>query len=390
MSLRRCLLIVGTLCFGFSACTEDKVPDEGRIVGEQQARAAADIQGATKAEQLDAVFTRAMEENGFMGHVIVTHHGELMFAKGYGFADIEAGLEHGIDVPFPIASVTKQWTSAVVFLLAQRGVIDLDNTANQYLGETCPLPQGSATLRQLMSHTSGLVRDDEFNRAITDTGILYGPAAPFAAFVCSLPQSDDPGTEFYYKNTDTMVLQAVLEQVTGKPFAELLAEELHEPLGMTASGMVAAAIRPDGMMVGYVRDGETYEREDYPLYVTAAGGGLSTPRDMAIWNNAIIEAPLFDSIRDEWLRGDGAIGYAGAGHWVFPYSTGEGEWLMTVERQGHIGAIHNANIVRPQDGYTFNLVSNVGGVDMNNIYNQRGLAYETIRILLSENTSTPE
>jgi len=389
MPMRTCLLALGALTISLSACMEDKVPDEGRIAADQQERDVAAPQGANKAERLDAVFTRAMEEDDFMGHIVVTHHGEMMFAKGYGLADIEAGLEHGIDVRFPIASVTKQWTSALVFLLAEKGVLDLEKSANQYLGETCPLPQGRATLRQLMSHTSGLAHDEAFYRTLADDADLLGPVDTLTELACALPQRDDPGTEFLYKNTDVIALQSILERATGRPYAELLQTELLGPLGMTASGMVPSGPRPSGMMAGYEMINGDYVLEEYPAYFTAAAGGLSTPRDMAIWNNAIIEAPLFDSIRDEWLRGDGAIGYAGAGHWVFPYSTGEGEWLMTIERQGQIGAIHNANIVRPQDGYTFSLVSNVGGIDMNNIYNQRGLAYETIRILLSEDTGTP-
>lgn len=376
--------VIAALGLCLMACTEDKVPDEGRIVAAQAVRDAAAPQGATKAARLDAIFTRAMEEDGFMGHVIVTHHGEVMFAKGYGFADIEAGTEHGIDVPFPIASVTKQWTSAVAFLLAEKGVLELDNSANQYLGEACSLPQGSATLRQLMAHRSGLARDEEFYRTLGDGAALLGPVDSLTEIICTLPQRGDPGIEFIYRRTDTIVLQTVIEQVTSRPFAELLQTELLEPLGMTASGMMPPPPRPAGMMAGYVRIGGDYVAQEYPRYLTAAAGGLSTPRDMAVWNTAISEAPLFDSIRDEWLRGDGAIGYTGAGQWVFPYSTGAGRWLMTAERQGQTGAIHNANAVRLQDGYTFNLVSNVGGPDLETIYTRRGLVNDAIRILLSE------
>lgn len=379
-------LLVGALCALLASCgsgTDETPAGAASKIPDQSAPPAMQL---TKAERLDALFSAAARDEGFMGYVAATRNGETLFAKGYGHADIAADLDHGTAVPFPVASVTKQWTSALTFLLAEDGVIDLNATANSVLGEACPFPQGGATIRHLMAHTSGLARDSQFYDRLDDPAMLYGPARPLARRVCALPQMDEPGTEFHYRNVDSIVLQAILEEKTGRSFASLLRSELLGPLGMNASGLVPPpSDQPDQMMAGYRYSDGDFAREDDTagFYTTAAAGGLSTIEDMVTWNRAIINAPLFDGIRSAWLRGDGAMGYVGAGHWVFPYATEDGEWLTPFERRGQIGPIHNANIVRPQDGYTFTIVSNVAGIEMNNIYDQRGLAYETIRILLS-------
>src|SRR5262249_19817717 len=105
-------------------------------------------------EQIDQLLTTAAAD-GFSGAAIVEINGELVFAGGYGWADREAYRAFTIDTVAQIGSITKTFTAAAIPDLVRQSLVDLDQPASHYL-RGASQPGASATLRQLLSHRSGM------------------------------------------------------------------------------------------------------------------------------------------------------------------------------------------------------------------------------------------
>lgn len=167
----------------------------------------------------------------------IIEHREVIFARGFGVTSVEAGgVSCTPDTLFQIGSVTKSLTGTAIVALAGRGLLDLDAPVTTYvpgltLGE--PAAATPVTLRQLLSHTSGLPWDQITPRR------LFGPRDPagLAAYVeRELPARAlvaPPGTLFNYSNPGFNLAGRVAEVVTGTTYPELMARSLFEPLGMT-------------------------------------------------------------------------------------------------------------------------------------------------------------
>lgn len=174
--------------------------------------------------------------------IAVIHSGRLDWAKGYGYADVESESPVTTETLFQAASVSKPVAAIATLRLVDRGDLDLDEPVNNRLS-SWQLPDNDftaevpVTLRRILSHTAGLTIHGFPGYAVDDRlptvpQILDGaePANTDAVRVDILP-----GTQFRYSGGGTTIQQLVLMDVTGKPFHELMREEVLAPLGMNQS-----------------------------------------------------------------------------------------------------------------------------------------------------------
>src|SRR5215212_874949 len=175
------MAIMVTLVLLLSAATpamaEDKSVAPSRNGPTAPSQALGPTDPAELAAFLDDLFRKEMEENHIAGAAVsVVKDGKLLFAKGYGYADVEQGtpVDAGQTL-FRIGSVTKLFTWTAVMQLAAQGKLDLDADVNTYLDfripDTYPQP---ITLKHLMTHTSGF-EDRYFERLATDPNDLLPP-----------------------------------------------------------------------------------------------------------------------------------------------------------------------------------------------------------------------
>jgi CubicO group peptidase (beta-lactamase class C family) len=139
-----------------------------------------------------------MKIPGFSAAVVKDQ--ELVWAKGFGYADLENGIEATPDTPYHLASVTKPIAATLIMQLVEEGVLDLDDPVSEYGVEL--ESEGTILVRHLLTHTSEGV----------------------------------PGTVYKYNGDRYCYLGRVIEGATGKSFTELLHERILGPLGMTNSG----------------------------------------------------------------------------------------------------------------------------------------------------------
>src|ERR1044071_8549794 len=168
--------------------------------------------------------------------IAVVQNGQTVKARGYGLANVETGTPATGESVFKIGSVSKQFMAAAVVLLARDGKIGLDEPASKYL-EDAPEAWKEITIRQLLTHTSGLVREAPgFDplKAQTD--------ADFLKLAAPVPLRFRPGEKWEYSNVGYYVLAEIIRKVTGKSWGEFVTERLFVPAGMSSTRTITTDI----------------------------------------------------------------------------------------------------------------------------------------------------
>ena len=181
------------------------------------------------------------------GAVGIVRDGRLVYARGFGYADVEAQTETAPDALFRIASVSKPVTAVAVLRLVEQGLLSLDEPAFSLLPDITPLPGATVdprlatiTVRHLLEHSGG------WNRALTfdpmfipnQVAAATGTPAPASAeaiiqYMLGQPLDFDPGTGYAYSNFGYAVLGRIIERVTGGSYDDFVQEAVLAPAGVT-------------------------------------------------------------------------------------------------------------------------------------------------------------
>jgi CubicO group peptidase (beta-lactamase class C family) len=180
---------------------------------------------------------------------IVDQDGQVHL-RGYGVTGRGGGAVTP-DTPFIIGSVTKSMTALAVLQLVEDGRVDLDAPVSRYLAWFEVVPASSSdriTVRHLLEHTSGL---PALAGAPATTWLRDLPIEETARAVVGSELARDPGVAWEYTNANYVLLGALIEEVAGQPYAEVLEERLFAPLGMTRTTAELATARALGLSDGH-------------------------------------------------------------------------------------------------------------------------------------------
>jgi CubicO group peptidase (beta-lactamase class C family) len=244
---------------------------------------------------LDGLVPYAIRSGDIAGATVsVVANGQIIFAKGYGFADLRTRRPVVADrTVFRPASISKTFIWTAVMQLVQAGKLDLDRDVNDYLDFRITEKLGPITLRNLMTHTPGFEDTDA-------GGMVKSPSdfVPYREYLLEhLPaEIFPPGKVVAYSNYGAMLAGYIVQRVSGEPFDEYIARHIFQPLGMTHSTFdqpLPAALAKD-MSQGYTRasDGKTIPFEDSEL--APAGGLSSTAVDMSRFMIAQLEGGTYN------------------------------------------------------------------------------------------------
>jgi CubicO group peptidase (beta-lactamase class C family) len=297
--------------------------------------------------------------------VAIVRDGEVVYARAFGFEDIEAESAFTLETSYHVASVTKAVTATLAVQLQERGVIDLDDPLAKHLPPdvaitTDPARGATITLRQLASHTSGLPRQGLGLLQSVDGRYALEPERLYE-LLARVEMQYDPGTDEVYSNLGYGLLGLALERAAGAPFEQLVEEQLCEPLGMTRTGIQPEA--DDRVATGY-DEGEprSPQAHSYLMRMAASGGLIATAPDLARFLVAQMEPGLLSA---EALRelhtparlADGRSAYTALG-WTVRRRVSAG---VTLEKNG---ARNNASAwmgFAPEHGLGAVVITNCGG-----------------------------
>lgn len=169
----------------------------------------------------------------FSGSVLVAADGEPILELAVGLADRQLGRPNRVDTRFNLGSIIKHYTAVLVLQQVESGAISLDDRLMRFELGFPPETGARITVRHLLHHTSGL--PDIFTAEYRENPLGFRTIAEKLALLRHAALLFEPGSERRYSNYGYVVLGAILEQVTGKPFAALLQERIFDPLRLEDS-----------------------------------------------------------------------------------------------------------------------------------------------------------
>jgi CubicO group peptidase (beta-lactamase class C family) len=252
---------------------------------------------------IDGVVGPLMKTNNSpSGTVAIVKDGELIFAKGYGFANVDDRIPVDAHTTlFRPGSTSKLFTWAGVMQLVEQGKLDLDTNVNEYLQtfqikDTFDEP---ITLRHIMTHTPGfedgglgyLIIDDPENAiSLQEAMERYQPE-----------RVNPPGVQTAYSNYATALAGLIIEQVSGVPFNDYIKENIFDPLGMNNSSFAEPlpADLAEHMAAGYKVEAGAYAEQPFEIIANFAPAGAqsATATDMVRFGQAMLNGGELDGNR---------------------------------------------------------------------------------------------
>lgn len=242
-------------------------------------------------QRLDA-YLQSLADQGFAGVVLMARGGDVIFHEAYGLADQMAGREMANDSVFTVGSISKPFTAVAVLKMEEAGRLRVDDPISKYF-EGVPADQQDVTLHHLLTHSAGFpgALGFDFDFIGRDELVAKALAAPLEFL---------PGTSYEYSNVGYSLLAAILEKVSGKPYAELLRDEVLKPAGMNETGFDPALWPEERLAQGYRPAEDSEEGDEHwgtvvgrydprgPSWHLVGNGGLhSTAADMLRFRQAL-------------------------------------------------------------------------------------------------------
>jgi|WetSurMetagenome_2_1015567.scaffolds.fasta_scaffold150714_2 CubicO group peptidase (beta-lactamase class C family) len=228
--------------------------------------------------------------------IAVINDNKIEWAKGYGMLNANTEVPVTVESYFEAASTTKMLVAAVILHYVGKGILDLDMDVNKYL-KSWKIPENEftrekkVTLRLLLTHQSGLPSTNfpyEDGKTPSLAQVLKGelPAQNKPAIVEILP-----GSKWQYSNIGYVVIQLLLEDITGKKLHQVIKEIIFEPLGMNFSTLVypMEIEKQKNEALPHNKNGKVCESSMHPT-AFAQGGLITTPSDLALFTIEMIRA----------------------------------------------------------------------------------------------------
>ena len=296
---------------------------------EAVARLTAEIEREVQSKRLPALSVALIDDQ------------RVVWAAGFGHRDKAKTAPATAETVYRVGSVSKLFTDVAVMKLVEAGTLDLDAPVQKYLPDfkpTNPFNDAPITLRHLMAHRSGLVREPP-------VGNYFDPTGPtLAATVDSLNGTTlvyPPGEKIKYSNAAIGVVGRVLEVVSKKPFADAVKASALDPLGMTGSAFEPTpAVRAklaDAVMWTY--HGREFPAPTFELGMAPAGSMYSSVLDLSKFASCLLAdgrgllkpESLAEMLKPQFAKPDEKAGF-GLG-----FVLGD---LDGKKRVGHGGAIY--------------------------------------------------
>lgn len=241
---------------------------------------------------LRAVAARALVELDAPGLSAAVVRGDrLVWAEGFGLADVENQVPARADTVYRIASLSKPITAVAVLQLVEQGLVELDAPVQRWV-PSFPEKRAPVTVRQVLTHTSGI----RHYRAGDPRRRHYSSVVEALSIFEDDPLLFEPGTRYEYSSHAYNLLAAVVERASGLGFGAYLRERIFGPAGMDDSGLDRAE-EPIPRRARHYEKGDAPGRwRNYPFVDLsskwAAGGMLSTVLDLARFHVALDEGRL--------------------------------------------------------------------------------------------------
>jgi len=274
-------------------------------------------------KRIDEYMQKLHKTRGFNGNVLVAKKGKIIYENAIGWADYLHRDSLKIGSQFELASISKTMTGTAVLMLMERGKLKLNQDVRDFFPN---FPYEGVTIRLLLTHRSGMMNyvyfvDDIFRKEKRDQrkGLTNMEAMDMIAKY-KPARYNKPDASFHYNNSNFMVLGAIIEKVSGMPYAQFMKENVFKPARMMHTNVYSKAnydkIPVD--VVGHDRGSWRYSVVQNFLDGPVGDKGIyGTVKDLYLFDRALragllLKKATLDSAyapHNNWLRGHFNYGY---------------------------------------------------------------------------------
>lgn len=257
---------------------------------------APDTTAATRsAEAVEMIgLSPLLDELAFSGTVLVSKGDDILLREAVNAAPMEDAADVTLDTRFPVASMTKSFTAALVLKLVDEEKLGLDQTLAELLPDFDAPYAGEVTVRHLLQNRSGIPHyidipgwfDNDVKRAFTDE--------TFIEALEGLELKFTPGRDYLYSNVNYFLLALIIDRHSGMDYETRLQTQILDPLGMTETRQLYQD--KGGLAVNYLKnDDGAYEIIPIvnPVLFRGTASMVSTADDLNIWGHAIINGAIY-------------------------------------------------------------------------------------------------
>jgi D-alanyl-D-alanine carboxypeptidase len=235
------------------------------------------------AERVDVIAKKALSRPVAGISIAVAWDDRMVFARGYGLANLEHEVAVRPTTVFHIASISKNILSAVILQLADEGKLRLDDDVTKYVSEA-PTHGRRVTVRQLLNHTSGIYSFTSLPEAENNERLDL-THEQVLGLIKDKPLDFEPGTSWRYDNSAFYLAGMVVERVTKQDYGNYLRDHLFKPLGMNSASLCDARMVTPQLASGYEVNSGTFVSASLMSWKLpfAAGAVCATPEDLLKW-----------------------------------------------------------------------------------------------------------
>ncbi|MEM7485234.1 MAG: serine hydrolase domain-containing protein [Bacteroidota bacterium] len=323
----------------------------------------------TQTTELKSFFDVYTQEHQFNGNVMIVQNKNPLFSRSYGLANQEFKTPNTLKTKFRVASITKLFTSVLIYKLVEDGKLTLDKTIADVLLNYKGDGAQKVSIHQLLTSTSGIESleshgDEIYEKKLSSDEILEKYASGRMDTI--------PGTKFSYNNADYVILGKILERIHRQSFETILNEQILSPFELSNTGILDYAV-VDNLATSYWWNNKLkrYER-DIPYYgenYGASGNMYSTVGDLtkfseALYSGKIIRMTSLDKLL-ETVEGVKDFDNYASGLWSFSFPIGNEEHHHGASRPGNIWGSECMLFRFIEKGITMVILSNgMGTSDM--------------------------
>ncbi len=324
-------------------------------------------QKPTFENEVESSFNAAFDSKGPGGAILIMKGEKVVFAKGYGLADLQTKDAITPQTLFNTGSISKTFVSHIVLDLASKGKLSLQDSLAKYFNDfKNPVIANKVKIHHLLTHTSGL---PDNRRTFLDSLFLLTAKdeANFAPIKLNDSLLFEPGSRFEYSNPAFNGLALIIEKVTGKKWQEVVKEKIFNRAGMKTSVITDGPYPITGVSHAYLKTNDGYIEKDYgeePTFAAAGNGGVwSSVEELAQYELALRHAKFSDAktIEDSrtikeyanWMSSTPPfIGYS----W-FIGRTEDG--YKMIYHTGTQGGFYGDYVTIPEKGITYIMLCNI-------------------------------
>lgn len=322
---------------------------------------------------IDSLFRQAYPAHSPGATVLIAKDDKILYRKAFGMANLELNVPMKPENVLQLASITKQFTSVSILILMEQGKLRLSDPLSKYLAD---FPRGNEiTLHHLLNHCSGITNYTNLPEFRAKTRLDMTPEEIIRSFK-DLPLEFNPGDQYAYSNSGYVLLGYIIEQLSGKSYADFVQEQIFGKLGMKNSYYAPVYSLVPNRANGYQLYEGNYEHPEYmsPTIPYAAGSLMSTVDDMFLWNQALHHNTLITEKSKQLAFMNHSLTTGTLSNYGYGWASNELAGCATLEHTGGINGYTTSGIYIPEKNIYAIVLTNLDDGKGPELYNLKAVS----------------